>query len=188
MSLTVDLRPQDNYQCLKFTNTDNVFLNVPENTGQFPMGFTVFLVSTGVDSVEVQPDTLDVDIASYNTVLTNGNDIGVLTNLNGLNNWRFNITSPSQGTNINEQALTGTKVLTASDAVWQVLNPNGADRDVNITSTSLGSEFVIVNDGTTDNLLIKELGTLVATLIPGDSFWAKRATTKWVGLKFNSYV
>ena len=188
MSLTVDLRPQDNYKCLKFSNTDNVYLNIPENTGQFPMGFTVFLVSAGVDSVEVQPDTENVSIASYNTTLTNANDIGVLTNLNGLNNWRFNITTPAQSISINEEALIGTKTLTASDEVWQVLNPNGANRDVNITSTTLASEFVIVNDGTADNLLIKELGTLVATLIPGDAFWAKRATTKWVGLKFNSYV
>lgn len=94
---------------------------------------------------------------------------------------------PEPNSPANEEDLTTNKTLTDADYGWQVLKPTGAHRTVNITATAPNTEFLVINDSDTYNLLIKENGTLTATLLPGEALMLKRTATKWVGLKFNNY-
>lgn len=72
---------------------------------------------------------------------------------------------------INDETLAGTKTLVDADPTLQVLNPDGADRDVVLpVLTSLTPFFVIMNppNATADLLLYTTgLGELVQTIEPG---------------------
>lgn len=77
------------------------------------------------------------------------NQILVFNDLTGT----FQAQSP---TTVNRETLTGTKSLTSASALYQFLDPNGADRDVILPAGATGLRFVIKNLDITYNLNIKE--------------------------------
>lgn len=184
MALNVYLRPEDKNKTLTFEQTDKVTLRIPPNNGDFPMGFTVFLVAAGVQEVEVVPDTVDVTLPSYLPKLSSEQEIGILRNTNGLNNWSYSLARPYPGSDIVEAALVADVTLDDNSVTWQVLDCNGQDRAVNIVSTLKAKEFLIINDGTANSLLIQENTASVDSLGPGESLWCKRLSTKWIALRF----
>lgn len=70
--------------------------------------------------------------------------------------------------------LTAARTLTGESAHTQLLNPSGADRDVNLpnlgtTARGIGQWFILRNTGSTYNLIVKNsAGSTVATVTPGN--------------------
>ena len=90
------------------------------------------------------------------------NQILVFNDLTGT----FQAQSP---TTINREVLTGTKSLTSASALYQFLDPNGANRDVVLPVALVGLRYIIKNLNTSFDLNIKETvgGPVQATLTIG---------------------
>ena len=90
------------------------------------------------------------------------NQILVFNDLTGT----FQAQSP---TTVNREILTATKTLTSASALYQFLDPNGANRDVVLPAALVGLRYVIKNIDTANTLSIKETagGPVQATLTVG---------------------
>ena len=93
----------------------------------------------------------------------------------------------SGGTNI--EVLSGTKTLTDANSVrLQILDPGGADRDVALPTVGAFAgaheqrEYVIVNNGSTNNLLVKQLTTVLSTVTPGNQATVVRDNSTWMAI------
>lgn len=78
---------------------------------------------------------------------------------------------PSFPNNINVETLAGTKTLDQYSAYYQVLDPDGADRDVLLPPEEKWVATKINNNAGANNLVVKDDSgvTTVATLTPGDT-------------------
>ncbi len=70
----------------------------------------------------------------------------------------------------NVESLSGAKTLLDSDAAYQFLNPNGADRDVTLPAEGNDNHpYMIAHTGTANLLTLKnDAGTVLVVLHPGD--------------------
>lgn len=85
---------------------------------------------------------------------------------------------------VNSEQLSATKSLTITDKSYQVLDPNGANRDVNLPNTAVKYGFVIKNNGSAYALVIKDSGaTTIVTIFAGESFTLLQVgTNSWIAL------
>jgi len=117
--------------------------------------------------------------------ITNGNphnvtrsDVGLGSNttpeFNGIQTNQNNINA------VNAESLTGNKTLTITDATYQFLNPNGANRDVTLPNTSVKYGYLIKNTGSENTLIVKNsVGATLITIYGGEAFVFIQTGTTW---------
>lgn len=91
----------------------------------------------------------------------------------------INISDRNAG--VNTEALSANKVLSTADKFYQMLDPNGSDRDVTLPAEADGVEFFISNTGSTNTLQIKnDAGTAQGTpIVAGASVTIVSDGTSW---------
>lgn len=137
--------------------------DVPEGAANFY--FTNERVDDRVNALLVEGSGIDV---SYN----DGANTLTLTKVQG---------TVHEADPENDEDLAGTKTLTNADRNVQALNPNGANRDVQLPASPLGwgDWFRIMNVGTANNLVVKSNGggSTLVTLTPGQFCWIRPVTS-----------
>ena len=84
---------------------------------------------------------------------------------------------------LNVETIVGHKTLTSRDSYIQVLDGGGLDRHVILPLELDGISYQIKNNGTTNNLLVKNAaGSLVATVATSTSVIVASDATQWVEL------
>tara|TARA_S200002703_G_scaffold23274_1_gene20064 strand:- start:470 stop:793 length:324 start_codon:yes stop_codon:yes gene_type:complete len=69
---------------------------------------------------------------------------------------------------VNIETITGPKTLTVADSTFQMLDGGASDRDVTLPAEEDGIYFWIVNSGSSNNLVVKDVGaSTVATVANG---------------------
>lgn len=135
------------------------FTGVPRSTTPLVGDNTTKIATT--EWVQNEFGTISLNTLSDVTIpaTPQANQILVFNDLTGT----FQAQSP---TTVNREVLATTKTLTSASALYQFLDPNGADRDIILPAGSIGLRFVIktLNVGNTLNIKETAGGSVQATI------------------------
>jgi hypothetical protein len=84
---------------------------------------------------------------------------------------------------VNNESISANKTLVHKDSTYQLLDGGVSDYDVNLPAELDGLRYVILNAGSTNNLVVKnDAGGTIATLTPGDVLDFVCDGTSWYGI------
>lgn len=93
------------------------------------------------------------------------------------------VKEPLLGAGANVETLAGAKTLTVADAIFQRLDPDGSNRDVNLPAeaSSTGKTYRIVNDANgAEDLVVKDDGaSTIVTISQNEAAWVVCDGTAW---------
>lgn len=124
------------------------------------------------------------DIVDAYTTRVNNQDLNLAEDINtGRNAIKaLAYTTLSQAGFANAETLSANKTLTDSDASVQMLNPNGADRDVSLAVLAETNHPTLISNTNGSNYLLNVKnsgGTLIRIVPPGKSFLFYSDGTQW---------
>ena len=164
---------------LTISHPDNFLdITIPVNNGEFPLMWQTMMVVPNNEMINFIPESSEVIIEGTN-ILT-PNQIGLVTNENGVNTWKVTSFDKEPRTKSIEKTLTEDKYLSSGDPTWQSLIPTVDNLSVHLSSTE-NDEYQIINESNDKNLTIRKSdGTIVVILDQKSRFiWLKRTTTEW---------
>jgi hypothetical protein len=81
---------------------------------------------------------------------------------------------------VEAKLLSGDITLENKDSMFQILDADGANRDVTLPAAKNGLIYGIKNDGSADNIVVKDAGaTTIETLTPGQGALLVCNGTDW---------
>lgn len=185
---TYNISVSDNKQKLLFNFPgDDVKVIVPVNTsGAYPMGWSVLLQVQNVNSLQVLPGAVTVNVLQKDNTVQRTDDLLLLVNQDGANTWKVSaLTQRDSALSVNREVLSADRQLDVLDDIANYFIPTGSNRTVILTDPpNVGDYFILKNMSGTFNIDVKETATgpVVFTL---DTVNSRQATAVYDGVVWN---